>query len=64
MLNRSGLVVQMAKAFVGEGPIDQTEPDEKIRKRADDALTRVEMYLGIEIDEAKRIITRVLEDVS
>jgi hypothetical protein len=64
MLDRHGLVVQMAKAFAGEGMIDPVEPDEETRRRADEALARVEFYLGVDVEQAKEIVTKVLEDVT
>ena len=63
-MERNKLVLQMAKAFVGESQIDPTVPDEHARRRAEEALSRVEMYLGADVEEAREILTRVLEDVS
>ena len=64
MINRSALVVQMAKVFAGEAIMDQAPPGEDARQRAEEALSRVEIYLGVDIEEAKDILVRVLEDVS
>ena len=64
MLDRGGLVVQMAKVIAGERLLDPAEPDEEARRRADEALARVEIFLGVEIDQARDIVTRVLGDVS
>lgn len=64
MLDRGGLVRQMAKAFVGEDVLDPLAPDEETRRRAEEALARVELYLGVDVQEAKEIVTRVLEDVA
>ncbi|MFL5304157.1 MAG: hypothetical protein ACJ8F1_03040 [Polyangia bacterium] len=63
-MERNKLVLQMAKAFVGESLIDPAMPDEHTRRRAEDALARVEMFLGADVEEAREILTRVLEDVS
>ena len=54
----------MAKAFAGEAPLDWAVPDEAIQRRAEEALSRVEMFLGADIEEARQILERVLEDVS
>ena len=64
MLDRQGLVLQMAKAFVGENVMDHERPDDEVRRHADEALARVELYLGVDVEQAKDIVTRVLEDVS
>jgi hypothetical protein len=54
----------MAKAFVGEAIIDPERPDDEIQRRADEALTRVERFLGVDVEQAKEILSRVLQDVS
>jgi hypothetical protein len=54
----------MAKVIAGERVMDPTEPDAEARKRADEALARVEIFLGVDVDEARDILTRVLHDVS
>ena len=64
MLDRGGLVVQMAKVIVGERVMDPAEPDAEARKRADEALARVEIFLGVDVDEAREIVARVMHDVS
>jgi hypothetical protein len=64
MLDRGGLVVQMAKVIAGERLLDPTEPDDEARRRADEALARVEIFLGVDVDQARDIVTRVLGDVS
>ncbi len=64
MIDRSGLVVQMAKVIAGERVLDPAQPDAEARKRADEALARVELFLGVDVDEARDIVTRVLHDVS
>ena len=64
MLDRGGLVVQMAKVIAGERVMDPAEPDAEARKRADEALARVEIFLGADVDEAREILARVLHDVS
>ena len=63
-MERSALVLQMAKTFVGESLIDPASPDDETRRRADEALARVEIFLGIDVEEARDILARVLEDVS
>ncbi|MES1208244.1 MAG: hypothetical protein ABUS79_20100 [Pseudomonadota bacterium] len=63
-MQRNKLVLQMAKAFVGESQIDPAVPDENTQRRAEEALSRVEMFLGADVEEAREILTRVLEDVS
>ena len=50
MLDRGGLVVQMAKVIAGERVLDPAEPDEEARRRADEALARVEIFLGVDVD--------------
>ena len=64
MLDRGGLVVQMAKVIAGERLLDPAEPDDEARRRADEALARVEIFLGVDVDQAREIVTRVLGDVS
>jgi len=64
MLDRGGLVVQMAKVIAGERVLDTAEPDEEARRRADEALARVEIFLGVDVDEAREIVKRVLSDIS
>lgn len=64
MLDRGGLVVQMAKVITGERLLDPAEPDDEARRRADEALARVEIFLGVDVDQARDIVTRVLGDVS
>jgi hypothetical protein len=64
MLDRSTLVVQMAKAFVGEGIMDPDVPAEDIQEGADEALSRVELYLGMDVEQAREILARVLDEVS
>jgi hypothetical protein len=64
MLDRGGLVVQMAKVIAGERVLDPAQPDEEARRRADEALARVEIFLGVDVDQAREIVTRVLGDVS
>jgi hypothetical protein len=64
MLDRGALIIQMAKAFSGESVMDPAAPDDEARRRADEALARVEFYLGIDVEQAKEIVTRVMEDVS
>jgi hypothetical protein len=64
MLNRSGLVRQMAKVFADHPPTEDVRPDDDDRKRAEEALEMVERYLGRDIEDAQSIIQRVLEDVT
>jgi len=64
MLDRGGLVHQMAKVIAGERVLDPAEPDDEARRRADEALARVEIFLGVDVDQARDILTRVLADVS
>jgi hypothetical protein len=64
MLDRGGLVVQMAKVIAGERVLDPAEPGDEARRRADEALARVEIFLGVDVDEARDILKRVLSDVS
>jgi hypothetical protein len=54
----------MAKVFAGEPLLDPEDPDEELKRRADEALSRVEIYLGIGVEEAKDILSKVNEDVS
>jgi hypothetical protein len=61
-VDRGTLVAQMARAIAGDRPrVDL--PDEELKRRAGEALSRVEVYLGVEIEEAKEIVTKVIEDV-
>jgi hypothetical protein len=64
MLDRSGLVEQMAKAIAGESVMDPAAPSGEARRRAEEALSRVEFYLGVDVEQAKEIVTKVLEDVT
>ena len=64
MLDRGGLVVQMAKVIAGERVLDPAVPDEEACRRADEALARVEIFLGMDVDQARDIVNRVLGDVS
>ena len=64
MLDRDGLVVQMAKVIAGEKVMDPAVPDAEVRRRADEALARVELYLGADVEQAKEILAKVMEDVS
>jgi hypothetical protein len=64
MLDRGGLVVQIAKVITGERVLDPAPPDEEARRRADEALARVELFLGVDVDQAREIVNRVLADVS
>lgn len=63
-MERSKLVLQMAKAIAGESLMDPAVPDQQAQRRAEEALERVEMYLGADVEEAREIVSRVLEDVS
>jgi hypothetical protein len=54
----------MAKVIAGERLLDPALPDDEARRRADEALARVEIFLGVDVDEAREIVTRVLGDVS
>jgi hypothetical protein len=54
----------MAKVIAGERLLDPAEPDDEARRRADEALARVEIFLGVDVDQAREIVTRVLGDVS
>ena len=47
-----------------DSSFDPAEPDEEARRRADEALARVEIFLGVDVDQARDILTRVLGDVS
>ena len=53
MLDRGGLVIQMAKVIAGERVLDPAEPGEEARRRADEALARV----GLSGAEAARPVT-------
>jgi hypothetical protein len=64
MLDRGGLVVQMAKVIAGERVLDPTEPGADARRLADEALARVELFLGVDVEEARDVLARVLHDVS
>jgi hypothetical protein len=63
MLDRTMLVSQIAKAIAGQDAASDEAPDE-LRKHADAALSRVELYLGVDIEQAKDIVTKVIEDFS
>jgi hypothetical protein len=67
MFDRAALVTQMAKAFGGRNlglHAAEVESSKELEERAEHALTKVEIFLGIDIEEAKEIVTRVVEDVS
>ena len=64
MVDRATLVVQIAKALAGQSALDSTEPVPDEHRRAEEALRRVELFLGADIEQAREILTRVLEDVS
>jgi hypothetical protein len=53
----------MAKAFASQDAGSDERPDE-LEKHAEAALARVEIFLGVGIEQAKDIVTKVLEDVS
>jgi hypothetical protein len=53
----------MAKAFASQDAGSDERPDE-LEKHADAALSRVEIFLGVDIEQAKDIVTKVMEDVS
>jgi len=63
-MDREVLIYQMAKAFSGQPMIDPSPPSDELRRRAAEALKRVEIYLGADIDQAKEVLARVLEDVT
>jgi hypothetical protein len=63
-MDRGALVKQMAKAFAGESMMDPSTPRDELKRRAEAALARVELYLGVEIEEAKEIVAKVIEEVS
>jgi hypothetical protein len=63
-MERDALVAQMAKAFSGQSMMDPSPTAEEQRRRAAEALARVEIFLGADIEEAKEILSRVAEDVT
>jgi hypothetical protein len=63
-VDRPTLVTQMAKIFAGEPLLDPEDPDDELKQRADEALNRVEIFLGIGVEEAKEILAKVNEDFS
>lgn len=63
-MERDALIDQMAKAFAGQSMMEPSTPREEMRRRAAEALIRVEIYLGADIDDAREMIGRVLEDVT
>ena len=64
MLDRQALIMQMAKVIVGESVMDPVLPNEDARRCADEVLSRVELFLGVDVEQAKEIVTKVLEEVS
>jgi hypothetical protein len=64
MQTREDLVVQLAHLLDREAPRDLRSPTNESRARADEILTRVELFLGTDIEDAKEILTRVFEDVT
>ncbi len=54
-MDRDALIVQMAKAFSGRQVMDPSPPTEELRRRAAEALTRVEIYLGADVEQAKEV---------
>jgi hypothetical protein len=63
-MERDALVIQIAKAFSGQSMMDPSPTAEEQRRHAADALARVEIFLGADIEDAKDILSRVLEDVT
>lgn len=63
-MDRDTLIVQMAKAFSGQPIMDPSLPADELRRRAAEALTRIEIYLGADVEQAKETLARVLEDVT
>jgi hypothetical protein len=63
-MDRETVIVQMAKAFSAQPIMDPSPPSDELRRRAAEALTRVEIFLGADVEQAKEILARVLEDVS
>jgi hypothetical protein len=64
MQTRAELVVQLARLISGEPVHDPRAPNDEVLSQADALLKRVELFLGADVEEAKEILTRVLEDVS
>jgi hypothetical protein len=62
-LDRQGLIVQIALALEGESLLDATAPSPQRLAEAERALGKVELYLGIRIEEAKDIMDKALEDL-
>jgi hypothetical protein len=62
-LDRQGLIVQMALALEGESILDATAPSPQRLAEAERALSKVELYLGIRIEEAKEIMDKALADL-
>src|SRR4051812_12968865 len=52
-MDRKKLIVQMAKVLAGKPVIDPLPPPAALERRAEEALARVEMFLGADIEEAK-----------
>lgn len=63
-MDRETVIVQMAKAFSAQPMMDPSPPSDELRRRAAEALTRVEIFLGADVEQAKEILARVLEDVT
>ena len=50
--------------FLDAGCRLQNEPGEEACRRPEEALARVELFLGVGVEEARDIVCKVLEDVS
>jgi len=62
-MDRQTLIVQMAKVLEGTSVMDPVPPPPELQRRAEEALVRVEMFLGVDIEQAKELVAKVLEDV-
>jgi len=63
-MDREALVTQMAKVIAGMPVMDSCPPAPEQERRAEEALARVERFLGVDIERAQELLSKVMEDVS
>jgi hypothetical protein len=62
-LDRHNLIVQMALALEGESLLNAVAPGQQRLAEAERALGKVELYLGLGIEEVKEIVDKALVDL-
>jgi hypothetical protein len=61
MEDRETLVARIARAVEGQDQLDPTSPQTESREVAERALAQVELFLGVQISEAKEAVSRILQ---